>query len=325
MKRIILTILGAAIAPTVFAAEYTVFRVCEDKHVLRTSDGAEAGHVEYVVLEPSSQRIVSTIVTGGVVGSRFVAVPFTAMQFTSDREIALTEITRERIVSAPAIERTQIVSRSVIEPTIIERTNNHFGVQAGVQSQTTTNVQDRERTRTGVTTDTTKTQPGRSTATAPGTQPGESNPPDAPATSPREKRAADSGSKQPGQNPPGIGEKLPGKTPAATPDPQGRRPNQRSGERTAEPQEPQPRREGTAPEKAKEAPDRATEKVREQTNRAQDQAQSLKDQAERKTGLNDQPQPKSADQSQPRSTDQSQPKSSEPDKKKKPGTEEPRQ
>jgi hypothetical protein len=304
MKRIILTILGAAIAPAVFAAEYTVFRVCEDKHVLRTSDGAEAGHVEYIVLEPSSQRIVSTIVTGGVVGSRFVAVPFTAMQFTSDREIALTEITRERIVSAPVIERTLITSRSVIEPTIIERTNNHFGVRAGVQSQTTTDIQGRERTRTGATTDTTTTQPGRGTAASPGSQPGEKTPPDAPATSPKLKRAADSGSRQPGQNPPGVAEKLPEKAPAATPDPQGRRLNQRSGERAAEPQEAQPRREGIAPEKAKEAPDRATEKVREQTDRAQDQAQSLKDQAERKSGLSDQAQP---------------------DKKKKPATEEPRQ
>src|SRR4029434_3993215 len=106
-----------------------------------------------------------------------------------------------------------------------------------------------------------------------------------------------------------MGEKLPEKAPAATPDPQGRRPNQRSGERSAEPQEAQPRREGNAPEKAKEAPDRATEKAREQTDRAQDQVQSLKDQAERKSGMSGQAQPKSTD----------------PDKKKKPATEEPRQ
>jgi sporulation protein YlmC with PRC-barrel domain len=99
---------------------------------IKTSDGAEAGRVEYIVLEPSSQRVVSTIVTGGVVGSKFVAVPFSSMQFTNDREIALTEITRERIISAPVIERTQITSRNVIEPTFIERTYNHYGVSANV-------------------------------------------------------------------------------------------------------------------------------------------------------------------------------------------------
>jgi len=55
-------------SPAVFAESYSVFRVCEDQHVLRTSDGAEAGHVEYIVVEPSQQRIVSTVITGGVIG-----------------------------------------------------------------------------------------------------------------------------------------------------------------------------------------------------------------------------------------------------------------
>lgn len=304
MKRIILTILGAAVAPAMFAAELSVFRVCEDKRVLRTSDGADAGHVEYIVFEPSTQRVVSTIVTGGVVGPKFVAVPFTAMEFTNDREIALTQITRERIVSAPVIERTQITSRNVIEPTFIERTNNHFNVQANVNAQT--DVQRRDRT----TTETAPGRPARDAAASPGTQPGEKMPTDAPATSQRQKRAADSGSRQPGQNPPPIAEKVPGeKQPPATPEPQGRRPGQRGGERATEPQEGQRRdREGRAPEQSKQPLDRANEKAREQAERPQDQAQSLKEQAERKSGASEQPQQKPA----------------EPDKKKKPATEEPR-
>jgi hypothetical protein len=315
MKRTILTIVWAAIAPVAFAAEYSVFRVCEDKHVLRTSDGADAGHVEYIVVEPSSQRVVSTIVTGGVVGSKFVAVPFNSMQFTSDREVSLTQITRERIVSAPVIERTQLTSRTVIEPTFIERTHNHFGVQAGVSAEshtsTTTDVRERNRTSEG--------RPAPGTAATPGSAPGEKMPPDAAATSQRQKRAADAGSKQPGENPPAVGEKLPDKETQAKPDTQGRRANERAAEKAAEEQD-RTRRQGEkstgretrpADKPAQDQPaqpaDRASERPQDQSQPSKDQPQSLKDQAEPKTSPGERTQPKATPE------------------KKKTGTEEPRQ
>lgn len=140
MKQVILALVSTALAPLAFSADYSVFRICEDQRVIRTADGAEAGHIEYIVLEPSSQRIVSTVVTGGVIGEKYVSIPFGSVRFAGEREITLTEINRERLISAPTIERTQLTS--VIQPTVIEKTYNHFGVRADVNINNT-NVQNR--------------------------------------------------------------------------------------------------------------------------------------------------------------------------------------
>ena len=142
MKRILLTSIAAAglAAPTLLA-DYTVFRVCEDQHVIKTSDGAEAGRVEYIVVDPAQQRIVSAVLTGGVVSDRFVAVPFSTIQMGSGRDITLTNITRERLVAAPVIERTRLTSTTVIEPSYFERSYTHFGV-----SGTTGTTVDRTQT-----------------------------------------------------------------------------------------------------------------------------------------------------------------------------------
>src|SRR5947199_218013 len=45
MKKLLLTFaaFGLAVPGALFADSYSVFRVCEDQHVLRTSDGIEAG------------------------------------------------------------------------------------------------------------------------------------------------------------------------------------------------------------------------------------------------------------------------------------------
>jgi len=130
MKKLLLTIAAIGfIAPVaLFADNYLVFRVCEDQHILRTSDGAEAGRVEYIIVEPVGHRIVSTVITGGVVGERLVAMPFSVMRFGVEREVILTEITRERLVSAPVIERTRFTARAVIEPAFVHPTFTHFGV-----------------------------------------------------------------------------------------------------------------------------------------------------------------------------------------------------
>src|SRR3954447_9127457 len=123
-RTLITTIASAALAlPSLALAEtnYSVFKVCEDKHVIRTSDGQEAGHVEYIVVDPGAQRIVSTVITGGVTGERLVSVPYSSMRFGEGQDVTLTEITRERLVAAPVIERTQLTTTSRIEPSIVER------------------------------------------------------------------------------------------------------------------------------------------------------------------------------------------------------------
>jgi hypothetical protein len=132
MKAPIIASIFMALAGSIAsAAELSVFRVCQDQRVIRTSDGAEAGRVEFIVVDPSDQHVVSTVISGGVVGDRLIAVPYTSLRFSGGNEITLTEITRERLVSAPVIERTQI-SASVIEPSIIQRTTTHFSARGDV-------------------------------------------------------------------------------------------------------------------------------------------------------------------------------------------------
>ncbi|HSI10471.1 MAG TPA: PRC-barrel domain-containing protein [Chthoniobacter sp.] len=138
MKAPILIPIFVALAGSISsAAELSVFRVCQDQRVIHTSDGAEAGRVEYIVVDPADQHVVSTVISGGVVGERLIAVPYNSLRFTSNSEITLTEITRERLVSAPVIERTQI-SASVIEPSIIQRTTTHFSARGDVRGDRTT-------------------------------------------------------------------------------------------------------------------------------------------------------------------------------------------
>src|SRR5258708_7161638 len=73
MKTPILVLaLIAAAGSLASAAEYEIFRVCQDQRVIHTSDGAEAGRVEYIVVDPSDRQVISTIVTGGVIGERLV-------------------------------------------------------------------------------------------------------------------------------------------------------------------------------------------------------------------------------------------------------------
>jgi hypothetical protein len=160
MMKAFLTIAAVAtFALGAQAVEYSVFRVCEDQHVIRTSDGAEAGRVEYIVVEPSSHRVISTVITGGVVGTRLVALPISSLQFGAAREITLTQIDRARLVSAPVIEKTQI-STTVVQPALIERSYTHFGarLEGGVstrsESRTRTDTDDPSRTAE---------QPGRTT------------------------------------------------------------------------------------------------------------------------------------------------------------------
>jgi len=127
MKRILsLIAVAGTFVPCVFAADqYTVFKVCEDKHVIKTSDGAEAGHIEYIVTDPGQQRIVSAVVTGGVVADRLIPIPFEDITYGTGNDVVIN-IDRQRIISAPVIEHTQFTSGAFIEPSIVERSTTYF-------------------------------------------------------------------------------------------------------------------------------------------------------------------------------------------------------
>ena len=89
--------------------DYNVLKICQSEYTLKTEDGAEAGRIEYVVVDPDGGRIVSAVLSGGVLADRFVAVPFTAVHLGPSHEVTLTHIDRERLMSAPVIERDRYV------------------------------------------------------------------------------------------------------------------------------------------------------------------------------------------------------------------------
>ena len=134
MKKPIIHISFAALAlaglgfTAVAADSYSVFRICEDQHILKTSDGADAGHIEYIVVDPAQQRIVSSVITGGVVGTRHVSIPYSEFQTTGERDIVLHSVTRERIVAAPVIEVERFRTNPVIDRTVFEKSSSYFNV-----------------------------------------------------------------------------------------------------------------------------------------------------------------------------------------------------
>jgi sporulation protein YlmC with PRC-barrel domain len=149
MKRTLLLLVALGLAAPWCAraqSSYTVFRVCQDQRVIHTSDGAEVGHVQYIVVDPGQQRIVSTVVSGGVLGDRYVAVPYEDIQMQDDNNIVLTNIDRERIASAPALEVNRFTSRSVIEPSVVEPSVTYFGnASQRTTSRTDTSAMEMQR------------------------------------------------------------------------------------------------------------------------------------------------------------------------------------
>jgi hypothetical protein len=107
------------------AAELISVKVCQDDLLLRTSDGAEAGRITYVVMDPSNQTVVSALISGGVLAERVVAVPFTSVRLGSGREVTLVDIDQQRLIAAPVIERSAISSHT-FDASIIERSRTHF-------------------------------------------------------------------------------------------------------------------------------------------------------------------------------------------------------
>jgi len=71
----------ASLASAQNSSGLTVLKVCQDDLVLHTSDGADAGHVSYIVMDPESRMVDSVLVSGGVLAERTVAVPFDSVRF----------------------------------------------------------------------------------------------------------------------------------------------------------------------------------------------------------------------------------------------------
>jgi hypothetical protein len=80
------------------SGDYSILKICQSEYTLKTEDGADAGRIEYVVVDPAGGRIVSAVLSGGVLADRFVAVPFTEVHLGQSHEVVLTRINREHLV-----------------------------------------------------------------------------------------------------------------------------------------------------------------------------------------------------------------------------------
>lgn len=320
MKPFLPLALTAALSLAAQAADYTVFRVCEDKHVIRTSDGAEAGRVEYIVLEPTSHRVISTVITGGVLGERLIAVPVESFQMT-EREITLTQIDRTRLIAAPVIERTALTTTAFVQPAVIERSFTHFGARldgsVSTQSRTSTDVNVNTR---GTTTDrsTTRSEAERTTraeaeraAQAEAAREGKPAPKTAGTPDSTKEERMRRGERK--NQPEAIGERTKdqSKTPAAeekdkagkqpaTPEPNAQPPRSGTDESSQRPGEPAPTKKsetdkpgtekpgsgaersekGEKPHSAEERSERANEKAGRSTEKSEKSEKSTRDSAE---------------------------------------------
>jgi len=132
------TILKASIAAVAicvatqsYAEEYSVFKICQDEHVIHTSDGADAGHIEYIVIDPADRHIVSTVVGGGVLGERQVSIPYESVTYSEGNAIVLNQVTRERLVAAPVFEHTKFVHGGRLDNTYVQQSVSYWGGREG--------------------------------------------------------------------------------------------------------------------------------------------------------------------------------------------------
>jgi sporulation protein YlmC with PRC-barrel domain len=271
MKRILssLAVLGLA-APAVFGASLTTFRVCEEKRVLKTSDGADAGHVEYIVVDSDQQRVVSAVVTGGVIGQKFVTVPFSTVRYGSGNEMVLERIDRQRLVSAPVIEERVLTSGTVIEPALIQRSYTHFGVEP--TGSVVVGGSEVNRSATSVDRSTTTTETERNRANRPGADANVTAEPgrDAPTTRQggnRDAQRSGTNAKQSGAN--ATTEPGATTTPGATS-------TDATGAAATD------RKMDKAQEKADRKQDKATDKATDKTQKAEDKADRKQDKADEK-------------------------------------------
>src|SRR5881397_1628964 len=171
--RVILAVLGAAIASTAAQTQSTTVQVSKLVGTkVKSSQGEEIGVVKDVMIDRSTGCMAYTVLSTGEGGARaagggkLVAVPWAVYSPTSDLSALTVTVDRERIYSAPVFDYARIEEYS--RPDYITNVYSYYGVSAGaavgvgVSSGTTT---------TGATTTTGTTTTGATTGatTAAGT------------------------------------------------------------------------------------------------------------------------------------------------------------
>ncbi|MCX6967193.1 MAG: PRC-barrel domain-containing protein [Verrucomicrobia bacterium] len=111
---------------------------------IRSSDGADVGTVNDLIIDRRSGRIIHVVVSRGE--DQLVALPYSAVNVTNleQRGTIVVNLDRERIVSAPTFSRTEL--RSLNRETI-DRSVNYFG--QGGRSTTGTEMQQQKPNATG--------------------------------------------------------------------------------------------------------------------------------------------------------------------------------
>lgn len=112
---------------TATANTYALFKVEDANMKIRSSDGSEAGEIQYLVIDPTTQRVVSVLVSGGMLKEKLVALPFASLPSTWGKEMTLTTIDKERFQNAPSIDRAALKNTQTISRDQIDRGTAHFG------------------------------------------------------------------------------------------------------------------------------------------------------------------------------------------------------
>ena len=148
--RVILAVLGAAIASTSAQTQSTTVQVSKLVGTkVKSSQGEEIGVVKEVMIDRSTGCMAYTVLSTGEGGARaagggkLVAVPWAVYSPTSDVTALTVTVDRERIYSAPVFDYARIDEYS--RPDYITNVYSYYGVSQGAEigagvSRTTTGV-----------------------------------------------------------------------------------------------------------------------------------------------------------------------------------------
>ncbi len=146
--RVILAVLGAAIASTSAQTQSTTVQVSKLVGTkVKSSQGEEIGVVKDVMIDRSTGCMAYTVLSTGEGGARaagggkLVAVPWAVYSPTSDVTALTVTVDRERIYSAPVFDYARIDEYS--RPDYITNVYSYYGVSPGAEvgagvSRTTT-------------------------------------------------------------------------------------------------------------------------------------------------------------------------------------------
>ena len=180
MKKTLLTLACAAIAPIAFAQTTTQSTTTTTSYIpsskvvgskVRVSSGEEVGVIKDVVLDRDTGCMAYTVLTTSGGGSKTVAVPWSVYSPASEG-VYTVQVEKEKIYAAPVYDYARIEEYS--RPEYFSQVYSYYGVQpaVGVGLGASTNVQ---RGATGTTTSssaaatgTTSPAPTAAATTSPG-------------------------------------------------------------------------------------------------------------------------------------------------------------